>query len=248
MPYSTDSSPPHPSIPRVPKPTKSNPLSRSQQHLHTTFATIQALYTQSQLSQNIAAHITSLHKTARPPIRKILSLGLGSFTTSSKAQRRQLKQLALFLAIRDELGRRGGVGVEVYAQDPVFTKADEAFLSTHSVKILRTGSGTSLGGAGEVIDASTLVYSPFLTLEAYEALLLRRNDVRVFIGDDFDGLAKKWPKFSAEGKVVERVVRGAVRGFMRRVVSGDGYWEEGDGAFGMGVYVREEARRGKARM
>ncbi|KAF2637590.1 hypothetical protein P280DRAFT_381463, partial [Massarina eburnea CBS 473.64] len=184
-------------------------------------------------------------------IHKILSLGLGSLTAPEKGQTRRLKQLAIFLAIRAELSRKSGIEIHLYAQDPVFTRADESFLSSFSVGILRTTSGTSLGEAETIIDSLTLVYSPFLTLEAYEALLLGRREsvhaVRYLIGDDFAELEAKWPKRSEERRLVEKVVKGSVRGYKRRVVTGEGFWEDVDAAFGMGVYVKVDEGRGKGK-
>ncbi|CAI6337593.1 unnamed protein product [Periconia digitata] len=231
-----------------PKPKKSS--SKGDQQLQSLFSDIQALYATSKLSQNLTKQITSTFTNpATTPIKTLLSLGLGSPTTPSKNQPRILKQLAIFLALSAALENAGHGFVTLYAQDPVFTRADESFLSSLGIKISRTSRGAELGEATALIDAATIVYSPFLTLEAYEALLLHagKGSVRFLIGDDFEKLLAKWPKFSEERKQVLKLVRGAVGGYRRRGVGGDGFWEEGDGAFPMALYERGGAGSVKAK-
>lgn len=95
------------------------------------------------------------------------------------------------------------------------------------------------------------MYSPFLTLEAYEALLLHqsgKDGVQYLIGDDFEKLLAKWPKHSDERKQVLGLVRGAVGGYRRRAIAGEGFWEEGDGAFAMAMYSVAGGEKVKARM
>jgi len=231
--------------------TKAKKPSSRDQQLYNIFSDIQTLYTSSKLSQTVTKHITSTFtKSTTTPIKTLLSLGLGSPTTPSKNQSRILKQLAIFLAISTSL-EAAGHSVQLYAQDPIFTRADESFLSSLGISISRTTRGSELGEAVSLIDSSTVVYSPFLTLEAYEALLLHGaagEKVRYLIGDDFEKLMAKWPKFSEERKQVTRLVKGAVGAYRRRALGGDGFWEEGDVAFPMALYERGDAGMVKAKM
>jgi hypothetical protein len=105
------------------------------------------------------------------------------------------------------------------------------------ITILRTPSGTQPGEAGAIVSPLTLVYSPFLTFEAYEQLLYNTSQsVPVIIGDDFHALARKWPKHSAERKQVENVTRLGLSKYRRRAISGDGFWAEEDETFPMAMY------------
>lgn len=222
------------------------PKNREQDQLHSLVAAIQALYFSSQFGQSLSRTLLSAVRSSQTPITKLVSLGIGSLSSTTKGQTRRLKQLAILLAIRDELQLLSGTEVKVFAQDPVFTKQDEAFLSSLNIRILRTTSGSSLSEAASLISSSTLVYSPFLTLEAYEALFAAEPlQLQLFVGDDFNALKEKWPKHSYERVQVERLVRGAVHRYRRRVVQGEGFWEEVDQSFPLAIYVVE--RRGRER-
>jgi len=228
---------------------KSKGGSRDQYRLQALLSDIQITYIGSQFSTNIEKQISALHKSARTPITNILSLGLGSLSSAERGQTRRLKQFALLLAVRDTLHRISGKIIEVYAQDPTFTRQDEVFLSTHGVRILRTPSGSSLGEAASVITPSTLIYSPFLTLEAYEQLLVRPTQpVQYLIGDDFSALAEKWPKYSAESAQAEKVKKAALGRYRRKAVSGEGFWIETDASFPLAVYTIQNSIKEKAKI
>jgi hypothetical protein len=93
-----------------------------------------------------------------------------------------------------------------------------------------------LGQAAQYIDQSTLVYTPFLTLEAYQ-LLFSSGSLNFFIGDDFDALRVKWPKHSAARNETELLLRQFVQGLRKRaIVSQDGFWEAEDKPFPMAMY------------
>jgi hypothetical protein len=99
-----------------------------------------------------------------------------------------------------------------------------------------------------LVDANTLIYSPFLTLEAYEQLLLQSDrQVKYLVGDDFNALLAKWPKHSAERGQVERLIRTGISQFRRRAASGDGFWEQEDMAFPMAMYSFDGGVRGPSR-
>jgi hypothetical protein len=185
------------------------------------------------LESNLCLSITQLLNTKyRPAVTKVISLGLGSL--ASIDQTRRIKQLTIFLAITEQL-RQYGSKIEIYAQDPSFSKSDEAFLQSLGVNILSTTSATELGEAAQYIDESTLVYCPFLTLEAYE-LFLSSGIINFFIGDDFDALRVKWPKHSAGRKEAESLLRRFVQGFRKRMIGGDGFWDAEDKPFPMAIY------------
>lgn len=228
--------------------TQAKPSRESHRHL-AQLADFQSRYATSEFEKNINKQLLFLTKSATTSFRRIVSLGLGSLSSTERGQTRRLKQLALLLAIHDTLQKQTKAPIEVYAQDPTFTKQDEALLSSLNIHILRTASGSSLGEAANVIDASTLIYSPFLTLEAYEQLLVEsRQPVQYVIGDDFNALLEKWPKYSAERAQVQRVTKAALGRYRRKAVSGAGFWEESDGAFPMAVYAVQSRVNEKAKI
>jgi hypothetical protein len=185
-----------------------------------------------------------------PRITRIVSLGLGSLTKSTD-QSRRIKQLAILLAIAERM-RKSQPSLEIYAQDPSFSKIDEAFLQTLDVHILSTSSATELGEAAQYIDENTLVYSPFLTLEAYE-LFFSTGKFNFFIGDDFDALRVKWPKHSSGWKEAESISRRYVQNFRKRVIRDEaGFWGVEDKPFPMAMYYktshRYESQQPKAKL
>jgi hypothetical protein len=201
----------------------------------------QALYEDSQISKTINRQLRAIFKTAPPNVKNILSLGLGSLHVV-KDQSRRLKQLALLLKLRDTLQEVAGTAPAIHAQDPTFSKADEMFLSNLGISILRTPSGSELGEASRFLHPSTMIFSPFLTLEAYEQLLgSPGSPIRYIFGDDFNALLSKWPKYSPERKQVERVVKGGISQYRRRAVEDDGFWDSEDNAFPMALYERRVA-------
>ncbi|KAG9185124.1 hypothetical protein G6011_07668 [Alternaria panax] len=203
---------------------KFNPKSRSREArlLSTKLEDFQSRYETSQLAQIIDQQLRVVMKNAQSPINKVLSLGLGSLV-AAKGQSRRLKQLAILLAVRDILRETSEVSIQVYAQDPSFTRKDDSFLESLGIHILRTPSGSELGEASTVLDTSTLVYSPFLTLEAYGQLLGHGRSMKYLFGDDFDALLHKWPKQSAERVEVEEVVKNGLGACRRRPVVDGGF-------------------------
>jgi hypothetical protein len=111
------------------------------------------------------------------------------------------------------------------------------------VHILSTPSATEVGEAAQYIDESTLVYCPFLTLEAYQ-LFFSTGTLNFFIGDDFDALRIKWPKHSAGRNEAESLSRRSVQGFRKRVIgSDDGFWDAEDKPFPMAMYWSTSQRQ-----
>lgn len=234
MPHSIDIEQPTKS-PRASNPKAKASSSRDIQHLHTLYSISRNRYQESNLSTSITQLLTS--KT-RPAITKLVSLGLGTLHLKSADQTRRIKQLTIFLAIAAQLRRsEPAADLHLYAQDPSFSKTDQAFLQSLGVHILRTPSATELGEAAQYIDETTLVYSPFLTLEAYQ-LLFATGAVNLFIGDDFDALRAKWPKRSSGRNEAELLLRRFVQGYRKRVVGGDedGFWDVEDRPFPMAMY------------
>jgi hypothetical protein len=228
--------------------SKSRSPSRELQQLQVRFEEVRAKYSTSQFASSIEKLVRTASKISGSSISRVLSLGLGSLAPI-KTQTRRLKQLAIFLAIADALELATGKAILLFAQDPSFTRADEAFLSTFGIAVVRTPSGAELGEARDLIDAATLVYSPFLTLEAYEQLLLHAGKhMKYIIGDDFNALLSKWPKHSAEEEQVKGIMKGGILRYKRRVVSGEEFWDEEDKAFPMAMYSMEERSRGNAKM
>ena len=202
------------------------------------------------MGSSLSLAITHLLESKNnPTVKRIVSLGLGSLKSTDQARR--IKQLTIFLAIVEQIKVRQPK-LEIYAQDPSFSKTDEAFLQILGVKILSTPSATNLGEAAQYIDEITLVYCPFLTLEAYE-LLFATGAVKFFIGDDFDALRMKWPKRSAGWIEAESISRRFVQGLRKRIISGgDDFWDAEDKPFPMAMYFsashRQQDRQSKAKL
>ncbi|RDW58210.1 hypothetical protein BP6252_13621 [Coleophoma cylindrospora] len=225
---------------RVPKAKASS--SRELRQLRSLYDQSRDHYLESTLSLSINNLLQSKN---RPAVTKIISLGLGSLASTD--QSRRIKQLTIFLAIAEQLQQQGSK-LEIYAQDPSFSKTDEAFLRSFGVHILSTPSATTLGEAAQCIDKSTLVYCPFLTLEAYE-LLFSTRDLNFFIGDDFDALRIKWPKHSTGRKEAESLSRSFVQGYRKRTVNGSGFWDVDDKPFPMAMYSeRDQSKLPKPRL
>jgi len=215
-----------------------NPSPRELQQLHTLYLNIRTRYLPSNLNLSISRLLES--KT-RPTVTKVVSLGLGSFKSAD--QNRRIKQLTILIAISEQL-RQYTPEIEIYAQDPSFSKIDEAFLQSFGVHILRTPSATDLGEAAQYIDESTLVYSPFLTLEAYQ-LLFSTKTINFFIGDDFDALRVKWPKHTSGRNEAEVLFRKFIQSLRKRIISRDDeFWDPEDKPFPMAMYSNA-SQRGK---
>ncbi|VUC37076.1 unnamed protein product [Clonostachys rosea] len=233
-------------------PAKARGLSKQTEKLFVLYLEAKELFYRSALAARFEA---MLHAKSRPRINKIVSLGLGSLG-ASKDQSRRMKQLAILMAIASHIQAtsESRLQIPLYAQDPSFTKTDEDFLSFLEVQVLKTPEASDLGEAGRVIDAETLIYSPFLTIEAYGRLFAATQNkskkaqsgeriAPVLIGDDFNALRLKWEKKTAEHRNVEALMRGLKeRSYQRRVISGEGFWTESDNPFPMALYWRQPDR------
>lgn len=226
--------------------SKVKSLPRELLQLTTQLLDLQDLYNQSQLRTTMNRQLHTITK-AGPPITCIVSLGLGSLIVT-KGQPRRLKQLAILLAIRDHLQQEREQHIEVYAQDPTFTRIDETLLASLGIQMLRTPSGSDLGEAASFVTPHTLVYSPFLTVEAYEQLIIiKGNSLRYLVGDDFDALLKKWPKQTVERRQIERVLKLGLSKYRRKMVTQKSFWLAEDETFPMAVYSRTDMELGKPR-
>ncbi|OSS43978.1 hypothetical protein B5807_11433 [Epicoccum nigrum] len=226
--------------------TKNKSLSRELLQITAQLLNFQDLYNQSQLPGSVNRQLQAIGKIGAP-VTRMISLGLGSLLVT-KGHARRLKQLVILLSIRKYLQDGRKEPIEIYAQDPTFTRSDETLLAAFGVQILRTASGSDLGEAASFITPSTIVYSPFLTLEAYEQLILKTSvPMHYLIGDDFDALLQKWPKRSAERRQVEVLVKTGLSKYRRKAVAGAGFWTEEDETFPMAVYSRSGAGLEKLR-
>ncbi|KAH8712067.1 hypothetical protein GQ44DRAFT_730803 [Phaeosphaeriaceae sp. PMI808] len=222
---------------------KAKPLSRNLEQLSTSLAYLQTLYKESELSRTISRQLQGTLKNSAIPITRILSLGLGSLH-DAKGHVRRLKQLTILLALQNILQNSLGESVEIYAQDPSFTRADQTFLTSLGIHLSRTSSGASLGEAAALISPSTLIYSPFLTIEVYELLLVAPQvPVSHIFGDDFSALQNKWPRHSEERKQIERLVKSGLGEFRRRAINSKDFWLEADESFPMALYERVRFQR-----
>lgn len=178
------------------------------------------------------------------PITKAISLGLGSLV--SKDQSRRIKQLTIFLAIIKQLEASAAQPIKVYAQDPAFTKVDELFLESLGIRILRTPSASILGEAERHMDMRAMVYSPFLTIQAYRNVLESCN-VGILVGDDFNALRMKWPKSTSEHDDVNRLIKRELMPYQKRSFNQGSklenfFWEKDDKMFPMALYRRSQER------
>lgn len=210
---------------------KSSSSSRELRQLHAGYSAAREQYLASTLSLTMTRLLES---KSRPAVTKIVSLGLGSLKSAD--QSRRMKQLAILVAIGEHF-QLHDPSIKIYAQDPSFTRTDEAFLESLGIAILATPSATEVGEAAGHIDESTLVYCPFLTLEAYQ-LFFASKSLNFFIGDDFDALRVKWPKHSASRAEADSVWRRFVaQRFQKRAVgAGDDFWEAEEKPFPMAMY------------
>ncbi|KAI6749474.1 hypothetical protein HG530_014888 [Fusarium avenaceum] len=233
-------------------PSKKSPASRKStgsstkqlQQLFRLYEDALDIYNQSALAKTIE---DMLRTKSRPRITKIVSLGLGSLF-DAKDQQRRVKQLVVLMAIASHLTLPLGdkSALQIYAQDPTFTAADETFLQGLGIAVLKTPSIADLGEAGRMMDEETLVYSPFLTLETYKLLLSSSQssdvpvNVPILVSDDFNSLRLKWDKRTTERKDVEGLIQGArTSNYRRRAVNGEGFWTEADRPFPMALYWRQ---------
>jgi len=107
-----------------PKGNKKPKLSRDLQKLQVLYDESRTLYNQSMLSKSITSML--LTSKQKLPLTKAVSIGLGSLTSTN--QSRRIKQLTIFMAITEQLQSQMSTPIKVFAQDPTFTKVDEAFL------------------------------------------------------------------------------------------------------------------------
>jgi len=225
---------------------KGNGSGKQLQQLYRLYEDAMDIYNQSALAKTIE---DMLRTKNRPRITKIVSLGLGSLL-DAKDQQRRIKQLVVLMAIASHitLSTSDKSKLRIYAQDPTFTAADETFLQSLDISVLKTPSIADLGEAGRIMDEETLVYSPFLTLETYKLLLSSSQSsdgtVRapILVSDDFNALRLKWDKRTTERKDVEGLIQGA-REYRRRAVSGEGFWTQADRPFPMALYWRNSEPR-----
>jgi hypothetical protein len=118
--------------------TERTSLPRELQQLTRQILDQQDLFNYSQLSVTLSRYLQNITKT-NTLITRIVSLGLGSLLVT-KSQSRRLKQFAIFLSLRDYLQRGRQEPIEVYAQDPNFTRQDKTLLAALDIGILQTPS------------------------------------------------------------------------------------------------------------
>ncbi|KAM0346232.1 hypothetical protein ACHAPU_005657 [Fusarium lateritium] len=241
----SDDKPQYAASKKSPASRKGNAWSGKQlQQLSRLYEDALDIYSQSALAKTVE---DMLQTKSRPRITKIVSLGLGSLL-DAKDQQRRIKQLVVLMAIASHLSSpTDGINMlQIYAQDPTFTAADETFLQSLGIAVLKTPSIATLGEAGRMMDGETLVYSPFLTLETYKLLLSSSQasnismNVPILISDDFNSLRLKWDKRTTERKDVEGLIQGArTSNYRRRAVNGEGFWTVADRPFPMALYWRQ---------
>ncbi|KAH7021484.1 uncharacterized protein B0I36DRAFT_334523 [Microdochium trichocladiopsis] len=212
--------------------------------LQQQYENLRTMFDDSLLSTSLAASLRAKVITSRSPITRAVSLGLGSFAERSKDQPRRLKQLAMFMAAAAQINAlqatTGGPQLELFAQDPTFTKPDISFLTSLGIRVLKTPSPSEMGEAQSYIDPNTLVYSPFLTIEAYEALLSACS-VNLLLGDDFQALKRKFDKNTSDHHLVDRLGKTHMAGLERRSLTGSGFWDAAeDQPFPMALYWKRE--------
>ncbi|KAF2104203.1 hypothetical protein NA57DRAFT_70420 [Rhizodiscina lignyota] len=131
-------------------------------------------------------------------IDNAVCIAIGSFSTdwlgAEQTSLRSLWQLVLFLEIMEYLQRNTHAekNMKVYAQEPLFSALDKAFLAKFEIQTLDSPH------AVELITPSTFLFVPFLEWYVLLWEVLRCKDPELYIGTDIhdildrlDGLAEE---------------------------------------------------------
>jgi hypothetical protein len=72
---------------------------------------------------------------------------------------------------------KDGTITNLYAQEPLFTPLDEAFLSALNITVLPSGIETYIAD-------STFVFAPFVDWDLLLSVFLKKKDPKLYIGND----------------------------------------------------------------
>ncbi|KAF2469374.1 uncharacterized protein BDR25DRAFT_189337, partial [Lindgomyces ingoldianus] len=109
-------------------------------------------------------------------VNSAVCIGIGSFSLDWEHRKRSLWQLVLFLAILDLISPHPQT-INLYAQDPVFTTLDRAFLQNLSIAVSTSNIET-------FIKTSSWVFAPFVDWHLLLPVFLRDRDPVLYVGNE----------------------------------------------------------------
>jgi hypothetical protein len=141
-----------------------------------------------------AKEVEEMMRKRRWNLREALCIGIGSFSLDWEHRHRSMWQLVLFLGVVD-MGTRchyasvqsaelmvslvstDGTTIELYAQEPIFTPLDEAFLAALNITVLPSSIESH-------ITSASFVFAPFVDWDLLLSVFLKEKDPALYIGND----------------------------------------------------------------
>jgi hypothetical protein len=144
---------------------------------------------------NCRRTVTQILSRTRPEsgwaLRTAICLGVGSLSRENiECRRRSMWQFVVFHDLLEQL-RESGLVLEIFAQEPSFTELDQDFLRALGVEVLASSLGdgtTGLGSAKEKLGDTTLVYEPFVDMNAAMLEDIANGGVGLYIGSSIGGI------------------------------------------------------------
>ncbi|SMR49098.1 unnamed protein product [Zymoseptoria tritici ST99CH_1E4] len=159
--------------------------------LNLEFQTKTKAYRQTTCRRTVTQILNRIRPDSGWKLDKALCLGVGSLSRENlECRRRSMWQLVVFYDLVEQL-RGEGLVLEVFAQEPGFTELDGEFLNILGVKVLETrlGDGTAgLGPAKEQLGGETLVFEPFIDMNAVMLEELVSAGVGLYVGSSIGGI------------------------------------------------------------
>ncbi|KJX93123.1 hypothetical protein TI39_contig4392g00003 [Zymoseptoria brevis] len=171
----------------------SNPPARdlTLEKLNLEFQTKTKAYRQTTCHRTVTQILDRIRPDSGWKLNKALCLGIGSLSRENfECRRRTMWQFVVFHDLVEQM-RGEGLVLEVFAQEPSFTELDVEFLDILGVKVLETrlGDGTmGLGLAKEQLGEGTLVYEPFIDMNAVMLEELMSAGVGLYVGSSIGGI------------------------------------------------------------
>ncbi|KAF2795169.1 hypothetical protein K505DRAFT_324258 [Melanomma pulvis-pyrius CBS 109.77] len=168
-------------------------------------------------------------------------IGIGSFSLDWEHRHRSIWQLVLFLDIVDIVSTNGPA-LQLYAQEPIFTPLDVAFLSALNISVLASDIEARIAN-------SSFVFAPFVEWDLLLSVFLKDKNPELYIGNDILDDYTPYANTEAKVKVLEEC-NGLGKRFLqnRRGVRVPEFGEHAHALNGLLVYLKntqeeEEGRR-----
>ncbi|SMQ49270.1 unnamed protein product [Zymoseptoria tritici ST99CH_3D7] len=159
--------------------------------LNLEFQTKTKAYRQTTCRRTVTQILNRIRPDSGWKLDKALCLGIGSLSRENlECRKRSMWQFVVFCDLVEQM-RGEGVELEVLAQEPGFTELDVEFLDVLGVKVLETrlGDGTmGLGPAKEQLGEGTLVYEPFIDMNAVMLEEMVSAGVGLYVGSSIGGI------------------------------------------------------------